>query len=319
MNQSVPHANRTVDDFVRRLQILINLPTFIFGLVLNTFALSRLCFKFRKTNESVIYMINLIMSDILLLFSLPFKIYAFQTVEWYLGPAFCTFLESLYYVNTYGGILLITLIGLDRYISIKHPFLARSFRSPQKAAIACTIVWVVVWSGSACLYVKGTPRTTCFFNHGSSVWTIQIVALLQTIFLISALTMVFCSVQIIRSLRKSGAMKDGDVFSHQSMKIVLSNLSTFLMCFAPYHVAMLLYFLARNSLMLESYLVPLRNVLQICLCLANVNCVLDAMYYYFVFREFRVPNKDPPPVLLPAAPAGSSKHFGVLRREKTAQ
>ncbi|XP_051874557.1 G-protein coupled receptor 55-like [Pristis pectinata] len=231
------------------------------------------------------------MSDILLLFSLPFKIYAYHAAEWSLGQGFCTFLESLYYVNTYASILMIALICLDRYISITHPFLARSFRSPKQTAISCATVWIFVWSCSACIYLRTLPRSTCFFNHASDVWITSIIAFLQTIFVASALTMIFCSVQIIRTLRKSGALKDENKYN-KSVKVVLSNLSTFLVCFTPCHVAMLLYFLARKSLIHERYQVPLRNVLQICLCLANVNCVLDAMYYYFVIREFRMSNKD---------------------------
>ncbi|XP_078265928.1 G-protein coupled receptor 55-like [Rhinoraja longicauda] len=248
MNQTVASANRTVDGFVRRFQLFVNLPTFIFGLLLNAFALWSLCFRFRRSNVSVIYMMNLIMADILLLFSLPFKIYAYQAMEWSLGASFCRFLESLYYVNTYASILMTVLICLDRYISIKHPFLARRFRSPQKTVAACAAVWMVVWSASACIYLSKTTRSACFYNHEPSLWRAPVIVFLQTTFVLSALAMVFCSVQIVRALRRRSGANEGRGDNSKSVNIVLSNLSTFLVCFTPYHLAMLLYFLARNSL-----------------------------------------------------------------------
>eukprot|EP00061_Rhincodon_typus_P000589 g12147.t1 len=85
--------------------------------------------------------------------------------EWHLGAMFCKFLESLYFVNTYGTILLITLISLDRYIAIKHPFLAQMLRSPKKAVIACTVMWVCIWSASIPNYIHPENNQTmkkCF-------------------------------------------------------------------------------------------------------------------------------------------------------------
>ncbi|XP_067850796.1 lysophosphatidic acid receptor 6-like [Heptranchias perlo] len=285
-------STATVDDSVKRFQLILSPPTFILGLVLNVVALWVLCFKFKKWTESTIYMTNLIVSDILLLFSLPFKIYAYQVGgTWSLGSGFCNFLESLYYVNTYASILIITLICLDRYIAINHPFLARTFRSPQKTMIACAVVWIAVWSCSTCIYSQWNSKT-CFFNHSVSVWKVSIIAFLQTIFLVTAVTMMFCSIQMIRTLRRSGAVKLENRSNSKSVKIVLSNLLTFLVCFTPYHVGILMYFLARSCWISESYLVPLRNFLQICLCLANVNCFLDAIYYYFVIKEFWKSNKS---------------------------
>uniref|UniRef100_UPI00398E5E54 G-protein coupled receptor 55-like n=1 Tax=Pristiophorus japonicus TaxID=55135 RepID=UPI00398E5E54 len=298
MNQTLADAinctastSNTVDDSVKRFQLIVNPPTFIFGLVLNGIALWYLCFKFKKWTESTIYMTNLIVSDMLLLFSLPFKIYAYQTEEWFLGPAFCSFLESLYYVNTYASILLITFICMDRYIAIKHPFLARTFRSPKKTVIACAGVWIAVWSCSIGIYSKRNSKI-CFFNHSKSVWSVSNIAPVQIVFLLTALTMIFCSLQIIRTLQRSGAMKPENRSSSKSVKIVLSNLLTFLVCFTPTHVATLLYFSARKCWISQSYLVPLRNFLQICLCVANVNCVLDAIYYYLVIKEFWKSNES---------------------------
>ncbi|XP_072329595.1 lysophosphatidic acid receptor 6-like [Scyliorhinus torazame] len=285
MNCTGGSTSNTVSDSVKQLQVIVNLITLVSGLGLNVVALWILCFKCKKWTVSAIYMINLIISDMLLLFSLPFRTYAYQTGTWSLGPGFCNFLESLYYVNMYASILIITLISVDRYLAIKHPFLARTFRSPKKTVIACTMVWIVVWS--CCFYIYSTKTSqTCFFNHSPSFWKATTVAVLQSVFLVAALIMTFCSIQIIRALRRRGTPKAEDKSSSKTVNIILSNLLTFLVCFTPYHVGILLYFSARNCWVPGVYVVPLRNFLRVCLCLANVNCVLDGAYYYFVIHEF---------------------------------
>ncbi|XP_062902003.1 uncharacterized protein LOC134345377 isoform X2 [Mobula hypostoma] len=122
-NNMCNSSNTTEFEVVRTFRYVVHIPTFILGLVVNSAALGMICFRLKNWTETVIYMTNLIFSDILLLFSLPFKMYAYKKKNtWHLGARFCQFVESLYFVNTYGTILLIMLISLDRYIAIKHPF-----------------------------------------------------------------------------------------------------------------------------------------------------------------------------------------------------
>ncbi|XP_051874562.1 G-protein coupled receptor 55-like [Pristis pectinata] len=280
--------NTTEFEFVKTFQYVVHIPTFTMGLVFNSAALWILCFRLKNWTESVIYMTNLIFSDVFLLFSLPFKMYAYQVEgKWHLGSRFCQFVESLYFVNTYGTILLIMLISLDRYVAIKHPFLARTLRSPKKATIACTVLWVCVWSASIPNYLQNSPPNDgqCFSGF-SDFWKGGAIPLsMLTVFLIAASAVVFCSVRIVRTLRRVVEGRE-DINLSMSMKIISSNLVTFLVCFTPYHVALLLYLLARNCLIAKDYLVSLRVFLQICQCLATTNCCLDAMYYYLIIKEF---------------------------------
>ncbi|XP_078066230.1 lysophosphatidic acid receptor 6-like [Mustelus asterias] len=280
-------TNFNESQFVKTFQYVVHIPTFILGLIINSVALWILCIRIKKWMESTIYMTNLIVSDIFLLFSLPFKIHAFKEGgKWYLGPIFCRFVESLYFVNTYGTILLIMMISLDRYIAIKHPFLARTFRSPKKATIACTVMWVCIWAASIPNYIEDDKHENNCFIHFEKFWVRGIIPLtMEIIFVISAITVMFCSVQTVRILRRVEEERGG-MSMRTSMNIISSNLVTFLLCFTPYHVAMLLYLLARQGCITTDYWGPLRTFLQISQCLANINCCLDGMYYYSIIKEF---------------------------------
>ncbi|XP_051874560.1 G-protein coupled receptor 55-like [Pristis pectinata] len=278
--------NTTELEFVKTFQYVVHIPTFTMGLVFNSAALWILCFRLKNWTESVIYMTNLIFSDVFLLFSLPFKMHAYQVEgKWHLGSRFCQFVESLYFVNTYGTILLIMLISLDRYVAIKHPFLARTLRSPKKATIACTVLWVCVWSASIPNYLQRDDDDSCFLDF-AEFWCPGTIPLsMLTVFLITASAVIFCCIQIIRTLQRVDEERE-DTDMRLSIKIISSNLVTFLVCFTPYHVALLLYLLARNCLIAKDYLVSLRVFLQICQCLATTNCCLDAMYYHLIIKEF---------------------------------
>ncbi|XP_038671341.1 G-protein coupled receptor 55-like [Scyliorhinus canicula] len=281
--------NTTEFQFVKTFQYVVHIPTFILGLIINLAALWLLCNRLKKWMESTIYMTNLIVCDMFLLFSLPLRIYANkENGKWHLGPIFCKFVESLYFVNTYGTILLIMLISLDRYIAIKHPFLARTLRSPKKAIIACIVMWVCIWSASIPNYIQSESQeqTEMCFVDFSEFWKTGIIPLtMEIIFLVSAITVMFCSVQIIRTLQRVDEERD-DMNMRTSMNVVYSNLATFLLCFTPYHVAMLLYLLAKQCFITEAYLAPLRIFLQISQCLVTMNCCMDGMYYYSIIKDF---------------------------------
>ncbi|XP_072111617.1 G-protein coupled receptor 55-like [Mobula birostris] len=287
-NNMCNSSNTTEFEVVRTFRYVVHIPTFILGLVVNSAALGMICFRLKNWTETVIYMTNLIFSDILLLFSLPFKMYAYKKKNtWHLGARFCQFVESLYFVNTYGTILLIMLISVDRYIAIKHPFNARTLRSPKKAAIACTVLWLGIWSASIPNYLQKTSEEdkTCFSNF-STFWEKRAIPLsMLAIFVSSAAVVIFCSVHIRRTLQSGDEVRD-DLDTKVSRRIISSNLVIFLVCFTPCHVALFLYFLAKNCYIAEDYQVPLRVFLQISQCLATTNCFLDAMYYILMIKEF---------------------------------
>uniref|UniRef100_A0A452IJC9 G-protein coupled receptors family 1 profile domain-containing protein n=1 Tax=Gopherus agassizii TaxID=38772 RepID=A0A452IJC9_9SAUR len=287
-------ANSTVESYVQLFQIIIYISTFVLGLLFNMMALWFVFCKIRKLTESTIYLVSLITLDTFLLFTLPFKIISFGSQgEWNLGSAFCSFLESLYFVNMYGSILISVCICVDRYIAIRHPFLAVSLRSTKKAAMVCSIVCLGVWAGTSftCQFHDST-HTTCFYGFSDEIWENPgVLVTLETVFLGSVTAMTFCTAQIIICLKRSRKPNDPLTNTSKSVKVVIANLVTCVVCFTPFHVAFLLYYLVKREVITRNLLQILRSFVQISLCWANLNCCLDAICYYFVLKEFL---KSPP-------------------------
>ncbi|XP_053162084.1 G-protein coupled receptor 55-like [Hemicordylus capensis] len=279
------NRSRPIQQHVELFQLSVYIPTFMLGLVFNGMAMWFALCKIRQLTEPVIYMVSLIFLDTLMLFVLPFKIISYHKRKWDLGSAFCLFLESLYFVNMYGSILISTCICVDRYIAILHPFQAVTLRSPRKAAITCAIISAGVWAGTAYtsqLHEHAGP-TSCFHSFSGSIWnTPVLLAVLETVFLSCMVTTIFCTVQIAIRLQRSQqlAMKKS-----RSINIIMANLATFLVCFTPFHMALVLYYLVKNCILDDGQEI-IRTFLQISLCWANLNCFMDAICYYFVFKEF---------------------------------
>lgn len=84
--------------------------------MLNTMALYVFCFRTKPKTTSIIYTINLAVTDLLVNLSLPTRI-----LLYYSGGACltCSYLHTFsYFVNMYCSILFLTCICVDRYLAI---------------------------------------------------------------------------------------------------------------------------------------------------------------------------------------------------------
>ncbi|KAF7243305.1 G-protein coupled receptor 55 [Varanus komodoensis] len=295
METSQANTKHTIQSYVEIFQIMIYIPTFILGLLFNGMAMWFAFYKIKQLTEPVIYMVSLMILDTLVLFALPFKIISYSNTTWNLGGAFCSFLESLYFVNMYGSILISTCICADRYIALLHPFVAVILRSPRKAAITCVIISAGIWAGTAYTYKfhEYQGPQFCFRGFSGTFWKNTVLLIfLETTFLACMTTMIFCTVQILIRLHRNRGTDDNSTVRSKFGNIVVANLATFLVCFTPFHVVLVLHYLAKNSILDDGQEI-IRTFLQISLCWANLNCFLDAISYYFVFKEsLKSPSKE---------------------------
>lgn len=98
---------------------------FQMGMVLNTVALYVFCYRTKQKTTSVIYTINLAVTDLLVNLSLPTRISLY-----YSGGACltCSYMHIFsYFVNMYCSILFLTCICVDRYLAIVQVSYYQSF------------------------------------------------------------------------------------------------------------------------------------------------------------------------------------------------
>ncbi|KAM4727988.1 G-protein coupled receptor 55 [Anableps anableps] len=290
MSNNSSCSTSEVDEQMKYLELIIYIPIFIIGMVSNLAALLVFCLCLRKWTESTIYMTSLALMDLLLLLPLPFKMHA-ACEKWLKeSQVFCSFLENLYFVGTYGSIYMIMSIAADRWLAICHPFKAKQLRSPKVAFITCLGVWVLAFS--AIFPVTFNLREEvyedfhCFHRFSENGWSPKVIICLQVFgFLMPAVMVICCSLHIIWTLQESGQRSTK---SRACVKIIYSSLSAFLVPFTPSHLAIFLQFLVHQKVIQDcNSQKSISMFLQTALCLSNVTCCLDALCYYFAAHEVR--------------------------------
>ncbi|XP_010177697.1 PREDICTED: G-protein coupled receptor 35-like [Mesitornis unicolor] len=227
-------------------QLLVYIPVLSLGIPLNMIAFWVFCYKLKRWTETRVYMINLMVADSFLLVALPFLIY-FTKYEHPIDNL-CFTIQNMYFTNMPMSILIITLIAMDRYIAIKFPLKAKILRSPLKSASVCGFLWVTL-----IIYSSLRPR---FRNKKDKVCfrrqTIQLnYSLLFSIifeYFIPLGIVIFCSVQVIRCLKKKMAMGSHETkLIQKAIHIVSVNLCVFIVCFSPFYITLMLRFKTNQS------------------------------------------------------------------------
>ncbi|NWH19842.1 GPR35 protein, partial [Grus americana] len=266
-------------------QLTVYIPVLILGIPLNVIAFWVFCCKLKRWTETRVYLINLMVADSFLLFALPFLIYFTS----YNHPIdnLCFTIQNIYFANMPMSILIITLIAIDRYIAIKFPLKSNILQSPLKSASICGFLWIVliIYSYLRQKFHKA-KENFCFRKESTEPNYLTLFSIIFG-FIIPLGIVIFCSVQVIKCLKKKMATSPHETkLIQKAIHIVSVNLCVFVVCFSPFYITLLLRF-AVDIAGACSLLSEVRASVWICACLANSNCCLDAVCYYFAAKEFQ--------------------------------
>ncbi|NXD25095.1 GPR35 protein, partial [Spelaeornis formosus] len=266
------------------LQLVVYVPVLALGIPLNATAFWIFCCKLKRWTETKVYMVNLIVADSFLLFTLPFLLYFTK----YKHPIdeLCLAIQSVYFTNMPMSIFIITLIAIDRYIAIKFPLKAKILRSPLKSASICAFLWIILIIYSNLYRTLHSNWEGCCFQRQSL--QPRYFSLFYSVcgYFIPLGIVIFCSVQVIQCLKKKMATSPHETkLVQKAMHIVSVNLCVFAVCFSPFHISLLLRF-AVEIAGAHSLMPGVITYIKISACLANCNCCLDAFCYYFAAKEF---------------------------------
>ncbi|XP_053870730.1 lysophosphatidic acid receptor 6 [Malaclemys terrapin pileata] len=268
---------------------------FVLGLISNCVAIYIFTFTLKMRNETTTYMLNLAISDLLFVFTLPFRIYYFTIRNWPFGDIFCKISVTLFHTNMYGSIFFLTCISVDRFLAIVHPFWSKTLRTKRNAKIVCVAVWITVLAGSmpASFFQStsiqnktGQNQNTCFENFSKDTWQtyiLRIVIFIEIVgFFIPLILNVTCSTMVLRTLNKPGTLSRNKLSKKKVLKMIFVHLVIFCFCFVPYNVTLILYSLMRTQPWTNCSLVTaIRTMYPITLCIAVSNCCFDPIVYYF--------------------------------------
>ncbi|KAI4810523.1 hypothetical protein KUCAC02_013463 [Chaenocephalus aceratus] len=241
------------------------------------------------------FLLHLAISDLLLAFTLP--LFAVQWAhQWVFGLVACKISGALFSLNRYSGILFLACISFDRYLAIVHAVSSGWKRSTCHAQIACALIWVVCLGLSGIdIYFKqvvdmgtrGSEKMMCqvWFTENSNQWHVglQLVSLVLG-FGLPLLIMLYCYIRIFRSLCNATRRQ-----KRKSLSLIVSLVSVFVVCWAPYNCFQLAERLHRLGLVVGGchfgHVLDMGIVITESVGLSH--CALNPLLYGFVGVKFR--------------------------------
>lgn len=259
----------------------------------NGLSLWLLIFRTAPKTTTIIFMINLTLTDLALATALPFQIvYQLQGYNWTLGPSMCGFLTLTFFSNMYCSILTMMAIGIDRYLGITKPLLFRAIRERKYIAVLiCISMWSVVllvlsplMTTDLTFRIPELGITTCFdvlkrdMLPSMGAWAAFLFIMVSVLFFAPFCVTTFCYVSVICKLAKECKTLQKD----RAMRLTATVLLVFTLCFAPNNMLLLAHTVRRLF-----YHDSLYMAYKLSLSLSCVNSCLDPFIYYFASKEFR--------------------------------
>ncbi|XP_043299288.1 C-C chemokine receptor type 1-like [Cervus canadensis] len=143
------HGDQTLHDTVEErtfgAQLLPPLysAVFVIGLIGNILMLLVLVKYKRLKKVSDIYLLNLAISDLTFLFTLPFWIDYKVKDDWVFGDAVCKLLSGLFFVGLYSEIFFIMLLTIYRSMLPSYICIPQRVRTPTFGVITTSVTWVL--------------------------------------------------------------------------------------------------------------------------------------------------------------------------------
>ncbi|XP_074842205.1 C-C chemokine receptor type 5-like [Carettochelys insculpta] len=263
----------------------------IFGLVGNALVVLILIKCKRLKSMTDIYLLNLAISDLLFILSLPFWAY-YAAHEWYFGDAMCKILSGVYYAGFYSGIFFIILLTVDRYLAIVHAVFALKARTVAYGILTSVVIWGIAILASLPGFIfhsvqKEVAHWSCspHYPFGQERKWKQFQTLKMNILglVIPMVIMSFCYAEIIKTLLRCKNEK-----KHKAVRLIFIIMIVYFIFWAPYNIAVLIYtFQDSFSLNNCESSSQLELAIQVTEAIAMIHCCVNPIIYAFAGEKFR--------------------------------
>ncbi|XP_028655076.2 cysteinyl leukotriene receptor 2-like [Erpetoichthys calabaricus] len=299
MNMSIDPMNCSINKFKGQVYPVAYLTICVVGFLSNGLSLIIFLKSYKKGSSVNIYMLNLLVSDLLLLCSLPFRaVYYLMECTWIFGDMMCRILSFALYVNMYSSIFFLMALSIMRYLAIVHPYKYVKIRNSDGAKIVCAIVWVTVAAMSIPFLVfrslEDKGKIKCLELNSANVVMISKLNYVVLVpgFLVPFMTIVICYWFVVKNLQKHKENHKKSLHHQKSIALVIIVTCMFLICFLPYHIIRTVFLEIYKSYISGNYDTcgPLNNIQKAAVfthCLAASNSCLDPLLYLFVGENFR--------------------------------
>ncbi|XP_057561971.1 C-C chemokine receptor type 3 [Hippopotamus amphibius kiboko] len=238
-----------------------------------------------------IYLLNLAISDLLFLFTLPFWIHYVGLNEWVFGHHMCKLLSGLYYMGLYSEIFFIILLTIDRYLAIVHAVFALRARTVTFGIVTSVFTWGLAGLAALPEFIFHEPQeqfgqTFCsplYPKDRENAWK-RFHALRMNILglALPLLVMAICYSGIIKTLLRCPSRK-----KYKAIRLIFVIMVVFFIFWTPYNLVILL---SAFQIHLETDCEQSRQLdlaMLVTEVIAYTHCCVNPVIYAFVGERFR--------------------------------
>ncbi|XP_022068407.1 C-C chemokine receptor type 3-like [Acanthochromis polyacanthus] len=264
---------------------------FVFSLLGNGLLLV-IIHRFEKlTTVTNILLLNLVLSSVIFMSSLPFLGVYMQLSTWIFGKVMCKIVGSVYYLGFYSSVLFLALLTFDRHLAVVYSLRMSHVRNRSYAVISCGVVWLV--SGLACIrpmilhttFVYIDNKTYCdefpgdLLNINVSQLRTSGFYLQLFLFLIFPLVVIiYCYVRIAITVMSSKI-----VTKFKTVRLIFVIVLLFFICWIPFNVVTLMHDEATSCEEQQK----LGYALQMTRNNAYIYFCISPIFYTFVGKKFQ--------------------------------
>ncbi|XP_032717038.1 CX3C chemokine receptor 1 isoform X1 [Lontra canadensis] len=268
------------------LSILYSL-VFAFGLLGNLLVVFALTNSQKPKSITDIYLLNLALSDLLFVATLPFWTH-YLISEQGLHNAVCKLTTAFFFIGFFGGIFFITIISIDRYLAIVLAANSMHNRTVQHGVTISLGVWAAAILVAAPQFMFTKQRENeCLGDYPEvlqDLWPVlrNVEANLLG-FLLPLLIMSYCYFRIMLTLFSCKNHKKA-----KAIKLIFLVVIMFFLFWTPYNIMIFL-----ETLNLYDFFPScdmkrdLRLALSVTETIAFIHCCLNPFIYAFAGEKFR--------------------------------
>ncbi|TRZ03283.1 hypothetical protein DNTS_006714 [Danionella cerebrum] len=243
-----------------------------------------------------VLMVNLLVSDLMLVCSLPLRIsYYMLNSHWPFGHITCRLILYVFYLNMYCSVYFLVVLNVLRYLALVYPYVYIRIHTRYVLGVICGLIWLLM--GLACCPLLFTKKKSQ--DQRSSrclelmVDNVDELLLINNIsfavgFLAPLAAVIFCSIFVVRNLLKpSPALGRTRPCRKKASALVIISLGIFLVCFLPYHIVRTIFLTTEKQVKMGGYngscdfVLVVRKAAVIAHCLCTSNSCLDPLLFFF--------------------------------------
>lgn len=301
----------SIDDFRDRVYSTSYSIITVLGLLGNGLALAMLLHRSgRQSSPFLVYMVNLAVSDLMCVSTLPLRVHYYVSKgDWRQGDFLCRISSYALYVNLYCSIYFMAAMSVTRFLAIVFPVRNLRLVTVRRARIVCAAIWISICLASSPFLMSGqnfdaaTNKTKCFEPPRGQ--KLEKLVLLNYISLVMGFGVPFavillCNTAMVWTLltrkrisgqqqqQKQRRQRGGGSSGVRAVRMIVIVLVTFLVSFMPYHIQRTVHLstlTAAGTTCAEN--VAMQKLVVVTLCLAASNSCFDPLLYFFSGESFR--------------------------------